>query len=189
MSWDMHLYWNQSCKALQDIEVACVCLCVHYGEIFWRVERSMKSNMLPLFFFLNAMLLVNLVLYIYSSYAWLLNLQWGHSMFTLGLNLQVWSLTVKNMCRLLQGGLPMYVATRGLYSLKPPTIFLPSCIKEDVEKLFDIHRSMSQTELNLEIVALDIGMFIYFYISFNFLIPFLIDCICECNLRRHLRNT
>ncbi|XP_039119953.1 tRNase Z TRZ1 [Dioscorea cayenensis subsp. rotundata] len=55
------------------------------------------------------------------------------------------------------GGLPMYVATRGLYSLKPPTIFLPSCIKEDVEKLFDIHRSMSQTELNLEIVALDIG--------------------------------
>ncbi|KAH7674189.1 Ribonuclease Z protein [Dioscorea alata] len=55
------------------------------------------------------------------------------------------------------GGLPMYVATRGLYSLKPPTIFLPSCIKEDVEKLFDIHRSMSQTELNLEIVAIDIG--------------------------------
>ncbi|KAJ0965213.1 hypothetical protein J5N97_026351 [Dioscorea zingiberensis] len=58
------------------------------------------------------------------------------------------------------GGLPMYVATRGLYSLKPPTIFLPPCIKEDVEKLFDVHRSMSQTELKLEIVPLD-GYVIY----------------------------
>ncbi|KAF8410804.1 hypothetical protein HHK36_003341 [Tetracentron sinense] len=55
------------------------------------------------------------------------------------------------------GGLPMYVATRGLYNLKPPTIFVPSCIKEDVEKLFDIHRSMSQVELNLDLVALDVG--------------------------------
>ncbi|XP_027073334.1 tRNase Z TRZ2, chloroplastic isoform X1 [Coffea arabica] len=55
------------------------------------------------------------------------------------------------------GGLPMYVATRGLYSLKPPTIFVPPCIKEDVEKLFDIHRAMSNVELNLDLVALDIG--------------------------------
>ncbi|CAM8948619.1 hypothetical protein QQ045_017086 [Rhodiola kirilowii] len=55
------------------------------------------------------------------------------------------------------GGLPMYVATRGLYNLKPPTIFVPPCIKEDVEKLFDIHRKMGQVELNLELVALDIG--------------------------------
>ncbi|KAK9089791.1 hypothetical protein Scep_028873 [Stephania cephalantha] len=55
------------------------------------------------------------------------------------------------------GGLPMYVATRGLYSLKPPTIFVPPCIKEDVEKLFEVHRSMSQVELELELVALDIG--------------------------------
>lgn len=58
----------------------------------------------------------------------------------------------------MQGGLPMYIATRALYNLKPPTVFVPPCIKEDVEKLLDIHRNMSQVELNLELVALDVGM-------------------------------
>ncbi|EHA8591105.1 hypothetical protein COCNU_scaffold033573G000010 [Cocos nucifera] len=51
----------------------------------------------------------------------------------------------------------MYLATRGLYSLKPPTVFVPPCIKEDVEKLLEIHRTMSQTELKLDLVALDVG--------------------------------
>ncbi|KAG1327314.1 hypothetical protein COCNU_01G012480 [Cocos nucifera] len=55
------------------------------------------------------------------------------------------------------GGLPLYLATRGLYSLKPPTVFVPPCIKEEVEKLLEIHRTMSQTELELELVALDVG--------------------------------
>lgn len=55
------------------------------------------------------------------------------------------------------GGLPMYIATRGLYGLKPPTVFVPPSIKEDVEKLLDVHRSMSQVELNLDLVALDVG--------------------------------
>ncbi|TYJ26097.1 hypothetical protein E1A91_A07G095900v1 [Gossypium mustelinum] len=55
------------------------------------------------------------------------------------------------------GGLPMYVASRGLYNLKPPTVFVPPCIKEDVEKLLDIHRTMGQVELNLDLVALDVG--------------------------------
>ncbi|XP_058070785.1 tRNase Z TRZ2, chloroplastic-like [Magnolia sinica] len=55
------------------------------------------------------------------------------------------------------GGLPMYLATRGLYSLKPPTVFVPPCIKGDVEKLLDIQRAMSQTELKLDLVALDVG--------------------------------
>ncbi|KAL3528264.1 hypothetical protein ACH5RR_012920 [Cinchona calisaya] len=55
------------------------------------------------------------------------------------------------------GGLPMYVATRGLYGLKPPTVFVPPCIKEDVDKLFDIHRAMSEVELNFDLVALDVG--------------------------------
>ncbi|OMP09523.1 putative ribonuclease z, chloroplast [Corchorus olitorius] len=55
------------------------------------------------------------------------------------------------------GGLPMYVASRGLYNLKPPTVFVPPCIKEDVEKLLDIHRTMGQVELNLDLVAIDIG--------------------------------
>ncbi|XP_073098962.1 tRNase Z TRZ2, chloroplastic isoform X2 [Elaeis guineensis] len=55
------------------------------------------------------------------------------------------------------GGLPLYLAIRGLYSLKPPTVFVPPCIKEEVEKLLEIHRTMSQTELELELVALDVG--------------------------------
>ncbi|CAI9759916.1 unnamed protein product [Fraxinus pennsylvanica] len=55
------------------------------------------------------------------------------------------------------GGLPMYVATRGLYSLRPPTVVVPPCIKEDVEKLFGIHRTMGQVELNFDLVALDVG--------------------------------
>ncbi|CAI9772571.1 unnamed protein product [Fraxinus pennsylvanica] len=55
------------------------------------------------------------------------------------------------------GGLPMYVATRGLYSLKPPTVVVHPGIKEDVERLFDIHRAMGQVELNFDLVALDVG--------------------------------
>ncbi|XWS36729.1 hypothetical protein CRYUN_Cryun20dG0110800 [Craigia yunnanensis] len=55
------------------------------------------------------------------------------------------------------GGLPMYVASRGLYNLKPPKVFVPPCIKEDVERLLDIHRTMGQVELNLDLVALDVG--------------------------------
>lgn len=53
----------------------------------------------------------------------------------------------------------MYVATRGLYSLKPPTVFVPPCIKESVEKMLDIHQEMGQVELNLDLVALDVGMY------------------------------
>ena len=56
----------------------------------------------------------------------------------------------------------MYVASRGLYSLKPPTIFVPPCIKDDVEKLLDIHRSMGQVDLNVDLVPLDIGMYFCF---------------------------
>ncbi|KAL4280829.1 hypothetical protein GQ457_03G017720 [Hibiscus cannabinus] len=55
------------------------------------------------------------------------------------------------------GGLPMYVATRGLYGMKPPTIIVPTCIKEDVEKLFQVHRKMDQSELKHNLVGLDVG--------------------------------
>ncbi|KAL3652836.1 mitochondrial 3'-tRNA processing endonuclease Trz2 [Castilleja foliolosa] len=67
---------------------------------------------------------------------------------------------VKELCLVtckLEGGLPMYIATRGLYGLKPPTVFVPPCIKEDVEKLIDIHRTLGQVELNVDLVPLDIG--------------------------------
>ncbi|KAH7657418.1 ribonuclease Z protein [Dioscorea alata] len=55
------------------------------------------------------------------------------------------------------GGLPMYVATRGLYGMKPPTIFVPVSVRENVEKLFEVHRAMDQSELKHNLVALDIG--------------------------------
>ncbi|KAL5544403.1 hypothetical protein UlMin_008187 [Ulmus minor] len=59
------------------------------------------------------------------------------------------------------GGLPMYVATRGLYSMKPPTVFVPKSIKEDVEKLFEVHRKMDQSELKHNLIGLDIGEVYY----------------------------
>ncbi|GAB4825225.1 mitochondrial 3'-tRNA processing endonuclease Trz2 [Ancistrocladus abbreviatus] len=55
------------------------------------------------------------------------------------------------------GGLPMYVGSRCLYNLKPPTVVVPPCIKEDVENLFNNHRNMGQVELNVDLVALDVG--------------------------------
>jgi ribonuclease Z len=53
----------------------------------------------------------------------------------------------------------MYLATRSLYNLKPPTVFVPPCIKEDVERLLEIHCTMSNVELNVDLVALDVGMY------------------------------
>lgn len=59
----------------------------------------------------------------------------------------------------------MYVATRGLYRMKPPTIVVPACVKEDVEKLFEIHRKMDRSELNHTLIGLDVGniqrLFVY----------------------------
>ncbi|TYI50430.1 hypothetical protein E1A91_D12G101500v1, partial [Gossypium mustelinum] len=54
------------------------------------------------------------------------------------------------------GGLPMYVATLGLYGMRPPTIAVPTCIKEDVEKLFELHRKMDQLELKHNLIDLDV---------------------------------
>ena len=51
----------------------------------------------------------------------------------------------------------MYVATRGLYRMKPPTITVPSSIKEDVEQLFEIHRRMDHSVLRHTLVGLDVG--------------------------------
>ncbi|KAM4115451.1 hypothetical protein ACJW30_04G151200 [Castanea mollissima] len=59
--------------------------------------------------------------------------------------------------RRFEGGLPMYVATRGLYRMKPPTIIVPKCIKADVEQLFEVHRRMDQSELKHNLIGLDVG--------------------------------
>ncbi|XP_057806401.1 tRNase Z TRZ1 [Salvia miltiorrhiza] len=55
------------------------------------------------------------------------------------------------------GGLPMYVATRGLYRMAPPTIIVPKVIKESVEKIFEAHRVMDHSELEHTLVGLDVG--------------------------------
>ncbi|KAI3970648.1 hypothetical protein MKX01_024295 [Papaver californicum] len=55
------------------------------------------------------------------------------------------------------GGLPMYVATRGLYRMKPPTIFIPKSIQEHVERLFEVYRAMDGAELNHTLVCMDVG--------------------------------
>lgn len=55
------------------------------------------------------------------------------------------------------GGLPMFVATRGLYRMAPPTVIVPKTIKENVEKIFQAHRDMDQSELNHTLIGLDVG--------------------------------
>ncbi|KAG5536690.1 hypothetical protein RHGRI_024196 [Rhododendron griersonianum] len=55
------------------------------------------------------------------------------------------------------GGLPMYVATRGLYRMAPPTIIVPTVIKECVEKLFEAHRAMDHSELKHNLIGLNVG--------------------------------
>lgn len=56
-----------------------------------------------------------------------------------------------------QGGLPMHVATRGLYSMKPPTIIVPAAIKEAVEKLFEVYKELQQEELKYNLIGLNVG--------------------------------
>lgn len=62
----------------------------------------------------------------------------------------------------------MYVATRGLYRMSPPTIIVPKVIIESVEKIFEAHRAMDQSELNHTLIGLDVGNVIchYFYLSY-----------------------
>ena len=52
----------------------------------------------------------------------------------------------------------MYVATRGLFKMKPPTIVVPKCLKATVEKLFDVHRELDGSELKHHLIGLDVGM-------------------------------
>ncbi|CAI9112267.1 OLC1v1012687C1 [Oldenlandia corymbosa var. corymbosa] len=55
------------------------------------------------------------------------------------------------------GGLPMYVATRGLYKMASPVVVVPKVIKENVEKIFEAHRDMDQSELSHTLIGLDVG--------------------------------
>lgn len=51
----------------------------------------------------------------------------------------------------------MYVATRGLYRMAPPVVIVPKIIKGNVEKIFEAHREMDQSELSHTLIGLDVG--------------------------------
>jgi ribonuclease Z len=64
----------------------------------------------------------------------------------------------------------MYVATRGLYSMKPPTIFVPFSLKGHVENLFNVHRAMDRSELKHNLVGLNIGIYALLCASSNIML-------------------
>ncbi|KAL5647319.1 hypothetical protein ACJX0J_041674, partial [Zea mays] len=46
---------------------------------------------------------------------------------------------------------------RGLFRLRPPTIFVPACLWDLVERLFEVHRrAMDQSKLNHNLVPLEV---------------------------------
>ncbi|KAH9560492.1 hypothetical protein CY35_06G107600 [Sphagnum magellanicum] len=55
------------------------------------------------------------------------------------------------------GGICMYVASRGLLKMKKPTVIVPRCVKETVEKLFLIQRELDGSDLPVNLIGLDIG--------------------------------
>lgn len=59
---------------------------------------------------------------------------------------------------MIQGGIAMYVATRGLYKMKPPTVIVPKCIKATVEKLLAVYRELDGSELAVNLIGMDVGM-------------------------------
>jgi len=76
----------------------------------------------------------------------------------------------------------MYVSTRGLYCMKPPTIIVPISVKEDAEKLFEIHRKMDQSELKHNLIGLDVGNYTVKLCVFLLMCPFVSNsCITQLN--------
>ncbi|KAJ4826875.1 tRNA 3' processing endoribonuclease, partial [Turnera subulata] len=55
------------------------------------------------------------------------------------------------------GGLPMFVATRELHVMKPPTIIVPASIKKSVEELFEVHRKLGGSELKHNLIGMEVG--------------------------------
>ncbi|KAK4749628.1 hypothetical protein SAY87_027077 [Trapa incisa] len=51
----------------------------------------------------------------------------------------------------------MYVASRGMFSFKPPTVVVPCSVKEDVERLFQVNRKMDGLELKVNLIGMDVG--------------------------------
>eukprot|EP00898_Chlorokybus_atmophyticus_P003061 jgi/Chlat1/3756/Chrsp259S03900 len=55
------------------------------------------------------------------------------------------------------GGVPFYVATRGLLALAPPTVIVPRANASLFEQLIDIHRQLDGADLNHNLVPLSVG--------------------------------
>ncbi|KAJ3692023.1 hypothetical protein LUZ60_012373 [Juncus effusus] len=55
------------------------------------------------------------------------------------------------------GGLTIYVEECEKCKMKAPTIFIPNCLKENVEGLFEVDRDIKQTGLKHNLIVLNIG--------------------------------
>ena len=58
--------------------------------------------------------------------------------------------------QLVQGGVCLQVATRGLFSLKPPRIVVPKVIVPGVENLFNAFRALDNAELDHKLIGLEV---------------------------------
>jgi ribonuclease Z len=52
----------------------------------------------------------------------------------------------------------MYVASRGLLKMKEPTVIVPRCVKDTVEKLFLIQRELDGSDLPVNLIGLDVSI-------------------------------
>jgi hypothetical protein len=52
----------------------------------------------------------------------------------------------------------MYVASRGLLKMKKPTVIVPRCVKDTVEKLFLIQRELDGSDLPVNLIGLDVSI-------------------------------
>nr|TKW36883.1 hypothetical protein SEVIR_1G011066v2 [Setaria viridis] len=55
------------------------------------------------------------------------------------------------------GGLHICVAARAFLGLRPPTIFVPACLQDLVARLFEVYRAIAPSELNYNLVPLEVG--------------------------------
>ena len=68
-----------------------------------------------------------------------------------------WYLYLAAQVVLCQGGICLQVATRGLFSLKPPRIVVPKVIVPGVENLFNAFRALDNAELQHNLIGLEVS--------------------------------
>jgi hypothetical protein len=59
---------------------------------------------------------------------------------------------------MLQGGICLQAASRGLFSLKPPRVVVPKVIVPAVENLFNAFRALDNAELDHKLIGLEVSL-------------------------------